>query len=128
MVEGKIECYAGALGSGKTAHAMEDIMEHLKRGGTVVTNVELFRDRLQLWMASHGLAMDHSRLLIVEDTRDFWKLVKRGDDKLTVLAVFDETHVEHGAREWQQTTREEMLFNTMVRKLSIRLIYVSQDI
>ena len=36
-----ISCYTGTCGSGKTYHAVQKILEKLKRGGYAIGNIEL---------------------------------------------------------------------------------------
>lgn len=128
MVEGKLEFYCGALGSGKTAFAWERAMNHLLVGGTVITNIQFYREKLRDWIRLHGYKMDDSRLVYVEDSTEIWRHAQTGDDRLTVMFIIDEAHVEHNARDWAKSSREQLMFNTMARKLTIHLIYITQDI
>jgi len=129
MAEGSLEFVCGSLGSGKTSMACDLGLEHLVRGGSVGGNVEWFPDKVGEWMhREHGLRFDPDRLYRFEDGPDFWKHVKTGSDDLESMIILDETHVEHGARNWVKTTAEEILFNTMARKLNVRVIYITQDI
>lgn len=128
MVEGKLEFYCGALGSGKTAFAWERAMFHLLKGGTVVTNIQFYRERLRDWIRSHGFKMDDKRLIYVEDGAEIWRHAQTGNDAMTVMMIIDEAHVEHNARDWQKSSREQLMFNTMARKLTIHLVYITQDI
>lgn len=128
-VEGKLEFYCGALGSGKTAFAWERAMIHLRLGGTVVTNVQFYREKLRDWMRRENhLRMEDDRLIYVEDGAEIWRHAQTGDDTLTTMMIVDEAHVEHNARDWSKTSREQLMFNTMARKLTIHLIYITQDI
>ncbi len=125
--EGKIEIFTGALGSGKTAFAVELAMEHLLRGGTVITNVEMNRERLRDWLASEGREFDDGRLKFIEDSGEFYKEISVGAENMCVMALIDETHIEHNSRDWQKTTRELLLFNTMARKLYVHVVYITQN-
>lgn len=127
--EGKLEFYCGALGSGKTSLGFERGLEHLLKGGTVVTNIKPIREEIARWMADeHGLKFDDSRLVQMEDGPDSWKQAVKGTDKLESLFIVDEAHVEHNARAWDKSSAQETLFNTMVRKMKIHCIYITQDI
>lgn len=127
--EGQLEFYCGSLGSGKTSFAFERGLEHLIKGGTVVTNIEFYPDKIADWMwRKYGLKFDPSRLIKFEDGQDFWRFAVMGNDDLQTMFILDEAHVEHGARSWEKTSKEETMFNTMVRKLRIHMIYITQDI
>jgi len=127
--EGELEFYCGSLGSGKTSFAFERGLEHLIKGGTVVTNIEFYPEKIEVWMREkYGLKFDPTRLVKFEDGVDFWKSAVVGAEGLKSMFILDETHVEHGARSWEKTSKEETMFNTMVRKLRIHMIYITQDI
>lgn len=127
--EGKLEFYCGSLGSGKTSFAFERGLEHLLRGGTVVTNIRFHADKVRDWMhREHGLEFDPARLVYVEDGAEVWKSAVVGTEKLETMLIIDEAHVEHNARAWSKTTDEQVMFNTMARKLKIHVIYITQDI
>lgn len=129
MAEGKLEFYCGSLGSGKTSFAVERALEHLIRGGTVVSNIEFYPDKVAAWMAdNYGLKFDPDRLVKVEDGRDVWRSAVVGSDELETMLLIDEAHVEHNARAWDKTESEHIMFNTMARKLKIHVVYITQDI
>ena len=129
MAEGKLEFYCGSLGSGKTSFAFERALEHLIRGGTVVTNIEFYPEKIRDWMhREHGLEFDADRLIRCEDGGDVWKSAVKGNDQLETMLLIDEAHVEHNARKWSETTDQSVLFNTMARKLKIHVVYITQDI
>jgi len=129
MAEGKLEFYCGSLGSGKTSFAFERGLEHLLKGGTVVTNIAFHADKIKQWMErEHGLEFDASRLIRMEDGPDAWKSAVMGTDQMETMLIIDEAHVEHNARAWDKTSMETVMFNTMARKLKIHLIYITQDI
>jgi len=127
--EGKLEFYCGALGSGKTSLAFERALEHMLRGGTVATNIKPNREAIARWFADeHGLEFDNTRLVQIEDGPDSWKQAVTGTENLPAMFIIDEAHVEHNARAWDKSSAQETLFNTMVRKMKIHCVYVTQDI
>lgn len=129
MAEGKLEFYCGALGSGKTSFAFERGLLHLVKGGTVATNIQCHREKIADWMQDeHGLEFDNSRLITIEDCNEVWKSAVVGTDELETMLIIDEAHVEHNARAWDKTAAEQILFNTMARKLKVHVIYITQDI
>lgn len=127
--EGALDFYCGSLGSGKTSAAADDAIDHLCLGGTVVGNIEWHKEVVAKYMRDvHGLVFDEKRLVRIDDGKDIWKFAIRGSKALETMLIIDEAHVEHNARSWDKTTSEEVMFNTMVRKLRIRLLYITQDI
>lgn len=128
MKEGSLTFYVGALGSGKTAMAVERAMWHLLAGGTVVTNIRMIADKLAEWMAGYGLEFDPARLVIIDDCEDVYKHAVTGTETITAMFVIDEVDIEHDARDWEKTTRVQKTFGKMVRKLKIEVIYIAQDI
>lgn len=128
MTEGSLEFYCGALGSGKTSFGFDRGLLRLIKGGTVVTNIDFYADRIEQWMHEEcGLRFDPSRLIRVEDGKDFWKQAVMGTEELPAMLILDEFHVEHATGDHKKTTSEEILFNTMARKLIIDTIYITQD-
>lgn len=128
MAEGSLEIYCGNLGSGKTSMACDRALEHLVKGGTVVSNIEWYPDKVAKWMhEEHGLRFDPARLIKIEDGEEVWRKAVIGTEKLPTMLLIDEAHVEHNSRDWNKTHREQIMFNTMVRKLRIHLVYITQD-
>jgi len=128
LTEGELAFYVGSLGSGKTSFAFEEILEHLLKGGTVVTNIAFYAEVIRKWMLeTHGLEFDDTRLIHIQDGADVWKHAVTGTT-LPAMLVIDEAHVEHNARAWDKTASEQILFNTMARKLKIKVVYITQDI
>lgn len=129
LVEGGLAFYVGSLGSGKTSFAFEEALEHLLKGGTVVTNIKFYADKIRAWMRdSYGLEFDESRLIYIQDGADVWKSAVTGSGGLPAMLIIDEAHVEHNARAWDKTAEQHILFNTMARKLKIYVVYITQDI
>jgi len=127
-VNGFIELVTGTLGGGKTAFAVERVYEHLKRGGWVFTNVEVYPDKIAERLKSEGYVFDPARLVVLKgDCREYHKEVKRGTAESLVMLVIDEAGLEMNSRDWAKTSKEQLAFNTMARKLDIWLVYISQD-
>lgn len=127
-MNGYIELITGTLGGGKTAFAVEKIYDHLKSGGFVYTNIEVYPDEVEKRLAVEGLVFDRSRLVILlGDAREYSSQVSRGTTKKLVMLVVDEAGLDLNARDWAKTDKKFIAFNTMARKLDIHLIYISQD-
>lgn len=128
MAEGSLAFYVGALGSGKTSFGFEEAFARLLKGGTVVTNIDFYPDKVAEKMAEYGLEFDPARLIRFEDGEDLWKHAVKGTTDLATMLLVDEAHVEHNARAWDKTAAEQVLFNTMARKLKVDVVYITQDI
>lgn len=86
--EGSLELYCGNLGSGKTSMACDRALEHLAKGGTVVSNIEWYPDKVAEWLRqTHGLEFDPARLIRVEDDDSVWSKAVRGTEKLATMLV-----------------------------------------
>jgi hypothetical protein len=128
-MNGAIELITGTLGGGKTLVAVERIYEHLERGGYVFTNIELYPEEITRRMAERGYVFDPSRLTFLkpEDMEKFHEHVARGTKNSQVMVAIDEAHLSHHARDYLNTDTSLVDFNTLVRKLDILLLYITQD-
>jgi len=129
-VEGSTKVITGSLGGGKTAHGVELAMEHLSRGGTVVTNVPIHTQAIAEWMRDEfGLVFDLNRLILLKTAsiREFQDMARRGNDKNTVLMVLDEAALDLNAHDHRTLSRETFNFVVLCRKLSIDLVLIAQD-
>ena len=127
-MNGFIELVTGTLGGGKTAFAVERMFEHLCRGGWAFTNIEVYPDKIAERMAARGLKFAPERLVMLQgDARTFHQQVKRGTAEMCVMLVIDEAGLEMNARDYRETDKTQLAFNTMARKLDIHLVYISQD-
>jgi hypothetical protein len=127
-MNGFIELITGTLGGGKSALAVERAFSHSLNGGFVYTNIECYREEWAKRVAERGLKFDQSRLVMLEgDSRDFYKVVKRGTAEMPVMLVIDEAGLDLDSRDFAKTSKELIAFNTMARKLDIWLVYISQS-
>ena len=128
-MNGFIEIVSGTLGGGKTSKAVEVLYDHLWRGGWAYTNIEMYPEAIAARMAEGGRVFEPERLVhLTGDARKFHEQVKRGTDTCNVMVVIDEAGLEINARDWKDTDKLQLAFNTMARKLNIHLVYISQDV
>lgn len=130
MKEGSATIVTGSLGGGKGLCAVDLIMEHLSFGGTVVTNIPLFVEKIAEWLRDEfALIFDPERLILLkqDSIRDFHRLAIRGNQDNTVLMVLDEAALDIGARDWATLNDEVFNFVVLVRKMKIDLVLVAQD-
>lgn len=129
-VEGSTTVITGTLGGGKSLAAVDFAMDRLALGGTVLTNIPMYRDKLEEWMRDEwGLKMDQSRLIDIgqESIENFQNVAVRGNSKVPSMMVLDEAALDLNARDWKNRTDEEFNFVVLARKLRIDLIFIAQD-
>ena len=134
-MDGGLELICGTLGGGKSLTAAERIYKHLLRGGCVYTNIQMYPEKVAEHMRERDSRVFVPERLIQLDGSNlsgFHNQVKRGTRKSRVLIVIDECHLEWNARDYQKTNKDsqkrEMLnFVTLVRKLDIDLVLITQD-
>lgn len=122
-----ISCYTGTCGSGKTFHAVQKILEKLKKGGYAIGNIELnVADKykshykyVDMYDITIGLLMDYAK----EVSEKIGRRLK--EDEL--LLVVDEAQLIFNCREWNQQGRKEWTkFFQLHRKLGYGIILVTQ--
>lgn len=119
-----ISAIQGTLGSGKSAFAVSQLLEHLRAGGVVAANFDLvdgwaetvagqtFRCKF-LGQESHTLAKDyHDRFRVVGSLEGVYQasreLIPRAKGKISKqfeghgLLVLDEAHLIFNSRRWQR--------------------------
>lgn len=127
-MNGWIEIVSGTLGGGKSMFAVQRIYEHLKSGGWVFTNIEIYYDMVKAQMLEDGLIFQPERLVkLVGNEETFHTQVSRGTADSAVMVVIDEAGLSHNAVDHAKLDRGLLTFNTLARKLDIILIYISQD-
>lgn len=130
MREGSSTVITGSLGGGKSLCGVDLGMEHVSKGGTLITNCEIYVDKVRQWMLDEfGLVMDDSRIVLLKQSsiRDFHNLAMRGSDEQTVMMLLDEAALDINSRDWKTLPQELFNFVILVRKLSIDLILIAQD-
>lgn len=138
-----IEIYEGTIGGGKTYSAVLRMVQHMSRGGTVFTNVDMKWDELDVtgcpaklaqlcrvdkYAGGRGFLMQPSQMREIKegDMARFSEVVAWGTDKLPVLCVLDEIHLWFNARDWQKVAGELLAFLTQSRKCSVDIIFITQ--
>jgi len=123
--EGSTTIITGTLGGGKSAHAVELLMEWLASGLTVVTNIEVYPEEIARWLKEeYGKIFDPDRLRVIkaETMDDFHQYAVRG-----AAFVIDEAALDVGARDWAKHSDAQFNFVILVRKLRIHLVLIAQD-
>jgi len=125
-----IEIFEGRLGGGKTYSAVVRIVDHVRRGGLVCTNVEIKWDAIKTYCADKWAVLvedDQVIKLADEEIGEFFRHTPSGTVELPVLVVVDEAHLNFNARDWNKSSRELLSFLTQSRKVSTDIIFISQS-
>jgi hypothetical protein len=129
-----IELYEGRLGGGKSYSATVRMVDHIRRGGIVCTNVELIWPKVKTYIAQRfGLIAEDSQFISLADDEIglFHRFTPSGTVELPVLVVIDEAHLTFNARDFAQTDklyRETLTFLTQSRKVNTDVIFIAQSV
>lgn len=134
-VTNSFEIFEGRLGGGKTYTSTLRIIDRLRKGGIVATNVQLNRQAIQeLIQNRYGVIPDLDKQLFMlteEEICDFYKHIPLGSgDGENPLIVMDEFHLWFNSRDYGQTHkahRPTLTFITQARKLHVDLLLISQS-
>ncbi len=124
--------YTGTCGSGKSYHATHEIIFHLKRGGVVVTNLELDRDKILKYHKKLTKEILDEKLIIVPNemiTPQFlYEIsVKFIGSKIKHLLLIDEAADMFNSRDWAKADRKSWnKFFRMHRHLLYDVVLVTQ--
>lgn len=125
-----IICFEGTPGSGKSYDAVRKIVDNLKAGRRVYTNIDgLDLDEQREHIKIYAELDDYefkNRLhhLDIAQTREFWKHVKQGS-----LVVIDETQNFFNSRDWNKdSNREVTAWASTHRHHGFDVVLITQDI
>lgn len=139
-----IELFEGCVGGGKTYFSTVRMVEHMSRGGTVFTNVDMKFDgpknadgcpvgiadlcKVDRYCRGGGFHMQPEQLVSIEqnDMSAFHDVIQWGTDEIPVLLILDEIHLWFNARNWAKASEELLAFLTQSRKCSVDIIFISQ--
>lgn len=122
-----ISCYTGTCGSGKTYHAVKDILEKLQKGGYAIGNIEL---NLSEKYRSHYKYVDMYEItipLLMDYAKEVTEKIGRRLKEDELLLVIDEAQLIFNCRDWNdQGRREWTKFFQLHRKVGYGIILVTQ--
>ncbi len=127
-----LETYSGTPGSGKSYHIVKEMIWHLKRGGVVVTNLELDIKAILKYHNSLTKKDLDERLIILPNSSITPQLLfnitfQHKNNEFARLLVIDEAGDLFNTREWNNANRPAWLkFFRMHRHLRYNCILVSQ--
>ena len=125
--------YSGTCGSGKSYHAVQEIIHYLKNGGSVVTNIELDREKILYYHKKLTPEILDNHLIIVPNEKITPKFlyqvaVDNYGNKYKNLLLIDEAADLFNSRDWAKADRASWnKFFRMHRHLFYNVILVSQS-
>jgi len=128
-----ISYITGVLGAGKTFHGVRLAMDHLAKGGTVVTNVECCFERIQKMIALRSkvfIQQDQLRVFDPETTPEWESVIPWGESEGVVLVLLDEAQLFYCSRDWAQTAaanKRLLSFLSQSRKAGVDVIWITQE-
>lgn len=108
-------------------------MEHLAKGGTIVTNIECMYDRIRKVIAQRSkvwIEPDQLRVFDPEVTPDWEAEIPWGNREGDVLVVIDEAHLFYNSRDWAETAKNHkrlLEFLTQSRKAGVDVLWITQE-
>lgn len=114
-----IEVYTGTPGSGKSYHAVQDIVKALRSGKKVISN---------LWIDESKVKKNKGEFIYVQDFKIRHLLPEFA--KGNALIVIDECQVYLGSRSWSSDSDRDvwLRFFQLHRHVNINVILITQDI
>jgi len=124
----------GKPGSGKSYYATLKIINDLKAGKKIYTNMENIQIRSLAWfieketkgVVKKEKVLDNFRVLKTKDLRRFWEIPKHQLVNSTI--ILDEVMLDFFSRDWQKTGKDLIFFFTQHRKYKVDLYYITQAI
>lgn len=123
-----IYLYSGSPGSGKSLHAVSDILVNLRRdwpvianfaiNGSVTKHPEMFR---------YGDNKEVTPAVLEEASRFYWQAVGGRVVEDRYLLVLDECQLIFNTRDWRNN-KEWISFFTQHRKMGFRVILIAQNV
>lgn len=119
--------YSGTPGSGKTLHAVKDMLTFNRKGWPVIANFNLNSASLRNAENVHWLtnALLNPKMLEVF-AKDYWKRNGGAVKENRILLVIDEAQLVFNAREWQKN-KNWIGFFTQHRKMGFQIILIAQS-
>lgn len=125
-----IICYQGSPGSGKSYDAVNRVIENLKKGRVVYTNIDGLDDSLNREVVRVLTELDDYELskrlihLTSDQVGKFWQYTKSGS-----MVVIDEIHKWFNSRDWQSAKNREFAdWASTHRHSGFDVVMVTQDI
>lgn len=123
-----IYLYSGTPGSGKTLHAVSDMLVYNRRDMPVVANFPVNLSGLRRANPDRMLYRDNDAMspdFLVSYAADYWRFSDRPIKEEGILLVIDECQLVFNARDWQRN-KSWIAFFTQHRKMGYKVILIAQ--
>lgn len=120
-----IYLYSGTPGSGKTLHAVRDILAYDKKARPVIANFEINHCCIK----NPDRVFYHNELkpdLLISYAADFWRCSGEPVKEESLLLVIDECQLVFNARDWNRN-KAWVSFFTQHRKMGYKVILIAQS-
>lgn len=119
--------YTGSPGSGKSLHAVSDILRYLKRDCPVIANFAINGEVTKHpEMFRYGDNKQITPAILEETSKMYWSAVGGRVQEERLLLVLDECQLIFNARDWRNN-RGWISFFTQHRKMGYRVILIAQN-
>lgn len=122
-----IYLYSGTPGSGKSLHAVSDMLRHNRRGWPVIANFKL--NPVCLKSPDRMLWADNADLkpaMLEQYAAYYWQSLGERVSENRILLVIDEAQLIFNARAWQKNSSWVSFF-TQHRKMGYSVIMIAQN-
>jgi hypothetical protein len=123
-----ITAFTGLPGGGKTLSAVYQILDYLKRGATIATNIELNRHKIRRYLTFSGFSYNPDRIieLTPEMLMNPQRFIPKGKKDNFNLLVLDELAIYLPCREYQKTSKEFYHYLILIRRQFTDCILITQ--
>ncbi len=120
----------GVPGCGKSYHAVKHILNYLANGGRIYTNLILKREGCEKYcLKKWGVILqwdEQVNYLTADDMPRLHMVVKGGTNDSPTLAVLDELHLYHNARDYRDADRDMLAWLSQSRHVYVDIIFLVQ--
>lgn len=128
LVVSMIYLYSGSPGSGKTLHAVSQILQNLRRDLPVIANFPINGEYAKHpEMFRYGDNSEVTPDVLMEASKAYWEAVGGHVKEDSMLLVLDECQLIFNTRDWRNNKRWISFF-TQHRKMGYRVILIAQNL
>lgn len=123
-----IYLFSGSPGSGKTLHAVSEILQNLRKDRPVIANFAINGEYAKHpEMFRYGDNSEVTPEVLIEASKAYWEVVGGRVKEETLLLVLDECQLIFNTRDWRKN-RGWISFFTQHRKMGYRVILIAQNL
>lgn len=122
-----IYLFSGSPGSGKTLHAVSEILQNLRKDRPVIANFAINGEYARhAEMFRYGDNSEVTPEVLIGASKAYWEAVGGRVKEETLLLVLDECQLIFNTRDWRKN-RGWISFFTQHRKMGYRVILIAQN-